>query len=293
MRHVRAGRDLIRRAIDAANEMGDLTWAAYSRIRLVASLLASGEQLGEAQREVEESLAFQRKMRFGLVIDMVTTQLALIRTLCGLTPKFGCLDDGNMDEPRMEHHLSGKPVLAMAACWYWIRKLQARYLAGDYTAAMDASSKAQRLLWTAPSFLETAEFCFYAALSHAASWNLAPPDQKQQHLEALNAHHSQLEIWARNCPENFLNRLALVGAEIAQIEGRDLEAMRLYEQAIRSAHANGFIHNEAIAYEVAARFYAARGFDEIAHLYLGNARQGYLRWGPTGRCGNSINSIRG
>ncbi len=60
-------------------------------------------------------------------------QLALIRTLRGLTPKFGCLDDGHIDELRMEHHLSGNPMLAIAACWYWIRKMQARYLAGDYS----------------------------------------------------------------------------------------------------------------------------------------------------------------
>jgi hypothetical protein len=50
----------------------------------------------------------------------------------------------------------------------------------------------------------------------------------------LAAHHRQLEIWAANCPENFENRAALVGAEIARIEGRELEAERLYEQAIRS-----------------------------------------------------------
>src|SRR5260370_42681867 len=52
---------------------------------------------------------------------------------------------------------------------------------------------------------------------------------------------------------------------------------------MRSARANGFIHNEALAYELAARFYAARGFDEIAHLYLRNARYGYLRWGADGK----------
>ena len=34
---------------------------------------------------------------------------------------------------------------------------------------------------------------------------------------------------------------------------------------------------------MAARFYAGRGFEEIAHLYLGNARQGYLRWGADGK----------
>src|SRR6185503_16970767 len=104
-----------------------------------------------------------------------------------------------------------------------------------------------------------------------------------QHLEALAAHYRQLEIWAENCPENFENRAALIGAEIARIEGRALEAEKLYERAIRSARANGFVHNEAIAYEVAARFYAARGFEEIAHLYLGNAREGYLRWGADGK----------
>ena len=37
----------------------------------------------------------------------------------------------------------------------------------------------------------------------------------------------------------FENRAALVGAEIARIEGRMLDAQELYERAIRSAHANG------------------------------------------------------
>jgi Tfp pilus assembly protein PilF len=60
---------------------------------------------------------------------------------------------------------------------------------------------------------------------------------------SLAAHHRQLEVWAENCPENFENRAALVGAEIARIEGRVLDAEHFYEAAIRSAHANGFVHN--------------------------------------------------
>ena len=58
---------------------------------------------------------------------------------------------------------------------------------------------------------------------------------------------------------------------------------RLYEKAIRSAHANGFIHNEAVAYEVAARFYAARGFQKFADAYLLEARYCYQRWGADGK----------
>ncbi len=105
------------------------------------------------------------------------------------------------------------------------------------------------------------------------------PTNGRQHLEALASHHNQLETWAENCPENFANRAALVGAEIARLDGRDRDAMDLYEQAIRSARDNGFVHNEAIANERAGCFYARLGFETISHAYLRNARYGYARWG--------------
>jgi PAS domain S-box-containing protein len=282
-KHIRAGRDLLHRAFETANKTGDLTFAAYSCQGLNRNLLAAGDSLVEVQREAEDGLDFAQKARFGLVIDVITSQLGLIRTLRGLTRKFGSFNDGGFEELVFERHLAGNTRLAAPECWYWIRKLQARFFAGDYASALDASLRAQRLLWTSPSHFETAEYHFYAALCRAASCDSASPAQQQQHAEALVAHHRQLEIWAANCPENFENRAALVGAEIARIEGRALDAMDLYEQAIRSARANGFVHNEALAYELAARFYSTRRFGEIAHLYLRNARYGYLRWGADGK----------
>ncbi len=102
-------------------------------------------------------LAFAKKVRFGLVIDHLTAQLGLIRTLRGLTPKFGSFNDEEFDELQFERHLASNPALAELECWYWIRKLQARFFAGLYTSAVDASLKAQRQLWTSPSQFETAE----------------------------------------------------------------------------------------------------------------------------------------
>src|SRR5258707_8637737 len=214
---------------------------------------------------------------------MITLQLGFIRTLRGLTQKFGSFDDAQFEELRFERHLANSPAPGQPECFYWIRKLQARFLAGDYASALDASLKAERLLSTAPSNLEMAEYHLYGGLSRASSWDSALPDQKQQHFVALVAHHKQLQVWAENCPENFENRAALVGAEIARIEGRDLDAMRLYEQAIRSARTNGFVHNEELANELASRFYAAHGFEKIARVYLQDARHGYLRWGADGK----------
>jgi PAS domain S-box-containing protein len=161
-----------------------------------------------------------------------------------------------------------------------MRKVQAHFHAGDYASAIEAATRAQR--HTASGYLfQVADLRFYSALSHAAVCDTA--DQREAHFAALSAHHRQLEIWAEQCPENFENRAALVGAEIARLEGRDVDAMRLYQRGIRSARVNSFVQNEALAYELAARFYAAHGFDEIAHLYLRNARYGYLRWGADGK----------
>ena len=281
----RSGRDVLRRAFEAANNSGDVTFAAFSCASLNVNFLAAGDPLAEAQREAENGLRFAEKARFGFVVDIITAQLGLIRMLRGLTLKFGAFDDGQFDELRFERHLASDPALALPECWYWIRKLQARFFAGDYASAVDAASRARRLrwAWAPPQLFETAEYEFYAALSRAAACDAATADERQRHLEAVAAHHEQLRVWAENCPENFRDRAALVGAECARVEGRELDAEHLYEEAIRAARANGFVHHEALAYELAARFYATRGFEQIAGLYLRHARQGYLRWGADGK----------
>jgi PAS domain S-box-containing protein len=283
-RHVRTARDLIHRAFDTANRIGDLTFAAYSCFSLNANLLATGDPLVDTHREAEKGLEFVQRTRFGLVIDTITAQLYLIQTLRGLTSKFGCFNDAHFDELRFERHLTDDPRLAFAECRYWIRKLQARFLAADYASAIQASSNVQRLLWTSRfTLFEGAEYEFYSALSHAAVWDSTTADERQHHFKAVTAHYKKLGVWAANCPENFVTRVALVSAEIARIEGRDLDAMRFYEQAIRCARENGFIHIEGVANELAARFYAARGFDTIADAYLRKARYCYVRWGAAGK----------
>jgi PAS domain S-box-containing protein len=282
-RHVRAARDLLRRAFEAADQTGDLTYAAYCGNQLNTNLLMAGEPLAEVEREAERGLAFAEKVRIRFVVDRIATQLGLIRTLRGVTPTFGSFDDAEFDEARSERRFSDNPELAYFEFLYWVRKLQARFLAGDYPAAVAASFRAQGLLWTAGPQLEIVEFHFYAALALAQTSRSEEAGRPAATLEALAAHHRQLAIWAANCPENFADRAALVGAEIARLGGSELAAERLYEEAIRAARAGGFVHQEALAHELAARFYAARGFEKIARLYWQDARYFYLRWGAEGK----------
>lgn len=279
MKDLFASRALIERGFDMAQASGDLTYAVFGFKNLITNLLVSGEPLGDVQREAEQGLAFARQARFGFAIDWFTAQLMLIRALGGPSLDLDSPENAGYGDRWYEQHLEKDPPLALCTCTYWIHKLQACVLAQDQRAALEAITKATPLLWSTRSFLEAADYHFYGALTHAAACNSASAERRAQHFDALLENHRQLLVWAENCPATFENRAALVGAEIARLEGRDLDAMRCYEDAIRSARKHSLIQNEAIANEFAARFYAERDFETIANTYLRNARYCYLRWG--------------
>ena len=272
--------DVVRRAFEIANKAGDLAYSVYSLLAQPPLLLGAGIPLDEVERAAESARDFAQKANFGLFAPVANLQLGLIRTLRGSTSKFGSLDHTEFDEILFERQLDSQS--AMFCCWYWIARLQARFFAGDFVSAIEASANAQPLLWRSPG-LDFAEYEFYSALARAALWDSALPDRRLEYFDALEAHCKQLALWAEDCPENFENRAALVGAEIARIEGRSLDAIELYEQAIRSARGTGFVHNEALAHELAAQYYLARGIDTAGYAYLRNARNCYDRWGAQGK----------
>ncbi|WP_437821909.1 sensor histidine kinase [Sorangium sp. So ce1078] len=282
-RPMRSAKPWLRRVFDVATRIGDLSYANFACNCLVTNMLVCGDPLVEVEREAVTGLSFARKAQFGVTITFIVTQLRLVRMLRGLTVRFSSFNGPDFDEAQFEQHLEANPNLAIASCWYWIRKLQAHLFAGDHASALTAVAKAQGLLWTTRCFLEHVEYHFYAALAHAGVCTEVPAEARSPHRDALAAHHRELAIWAKHCPENFEPQRALCAAEIARIEGRDLEAQRLYEQASRSAHDGGFVHHEALANELAGRFYLERGLDKNGVTHLGDARACYARWGAEGK----------
>ncbi|PLP98149.1 trifunctional serine/threonine-protein kinase/ATP-binding protein/sensor histidine kinase [Cupriavidus pauculus] len=276
---LRVARALVRRALELTGQIGDLTYAAYIRSNLMTHALAIGDPLGGVQHDADSGSVFAWGPRFALVADRLAAQRQLVRTLRGQTPVFGRFDAKDFSETAFEARLGSDVGLRLASCWYWIRKLQARYLAGIAAEALEAAERARPLLWTSPSYFEQAEYHFYAALARAACCNPAVADELALHLPVLAAHHRQLAQWARRCPATFAHRALLVEAEIARLEGRDIDAMRGYESAIASARDSDLIHMQALVNELAARFYLSRRLDNVALVYLRQARHAYLHWG--------------
>src|SRR5262249_46157598 len=144
-KHVLGGRDLVRRAFDAAYRIGDLTFASYCCCALITDVLTMGDPVAEVQPEAEAGLAFVRRASFVLIVDSAIAQVGLIRTLRGLTPKFGCFNDEAFDECGFEEHLAKNAALTAAEFVYSALKVQARFHAMDYASAVDTSWKAQQL----------------------------------------------------------------------------------------------------------------------------------------------------
>ncbi len=273
--------ELYRRAVKAAVETGDRLYVAHSSSRRAANLFACGIPLLEVQREVQISLLDIEKASLGDHLDVVKVQLGLVLSLQGLTPSLSTFHHSAFDENVFKRNLASDPPHSYRARRYWIYKLQACFLAGDIEGALDASGQVQESPLVLPGGFESAEYRFYAALTLAASCTLSPPPAHSEVIGALLAHHEQLALWARDCPENFKDRVTLVAAEIARIEGRAADAERLYQEAVQAAQEQAFIHNEAIAHELAARFHYAHGAKSMGDQCLRNARSCYLHWGAS------------
>jgi predicted ATPase/signal transduction histidine kinase len=280
MKPFSACRDLTRQALEIGMKTGDLRIEIQSRVCLNNLLLPAGDPLVEVQSETESSLDLAQKAKFGYFVALSDIQLALVRTLRGSTKAFGSFEHAQYDPIGFERNLDNYPP-QMYFC-YWNRRIQALYFAGDFASAVDASLRARPLLRALPTS-EAAEYEFYSALARAAAWASVPEDQRPEYLSALAAHCKLLQMWAEHCPENFQDRAELVGAELARIEGRDMEAACLYEQAIGSARRHGFIQNAGLAHELAARYYLAHGLETAGYAHLRNARDCFDRWGAHGK----------
>ncbi|WP_083234926.1 hybrid sensor histidine kinase/response regulator [Candidatus Marithrix sp. Canyon 246] len=102
-------------------------------------------------------------------------------------------------------------------------------------------------------------------------------------LKIVDKNQKILKPWADYAPENCQHKYDLVEAEKARVLGEDWKAVQLYEKAIAGARANEYLHEEALAYELLAEFYAAHGMQKLVQTYIIEAHYHYKQWGATAK----------
>ncbi len=108
-------------------------------------------------------------------------------------------------------------------------------------------------------------------------------DKQAAALVAIRRNQERLMLWSQHCPQTFLHYHLLGEAELARLESRELDAMRLYDDAIASAERNGALYICGVACECAARFWFSRDKADFAELYLQQAHRAYSHWQARGK----------
>ncbi len=274
--------------IAAGLASGEMQWTGYTMAYKLFQPFYRGVRLATIRAEIPERLAFTQKTKNQWATD---TLLGLELALAALAQRDG---GGLLDltGPEDRQAISGEQEY-LASCQehrssgamgrYQVLKVQLLYLLGRLTEARKAITAAQGLLGYFSSSISVTELTFYESLVLAATIDQTSASVHAEILANLEDNQAKMHRWMEHCPENFSHQFHLVEAERARIAGKEFEAGRLYDQAIREAGAQGFLQDEALALEAAGRFYLHHDFKTIAETYLHKARAGYQRWGANAK----------
>ncbi|MGM5028295.1 trifunctional serine/threonine-protein kinase/ATP-binding protein/sensor histidine kinase [Tardiphaga sp. 862_B3_N4_1] len=270
--HIASANALTVHASQIGAAMGDFAFAAYNSRNRITHLLMSGTLLTQVQQEAEQAISIAKSVELGLPVNRFFGQLRLVAALRATGPS-------REDNDWAVKDLEGPPGRAMMACYHWVFRLQEYYFTEDYNAALSASSRLDDVIWAMRSSAEEAEYIFFSGLTKASAIDRSYPRDRDELFDCLSAHCDRLTTWACINPSTFESREALLRAELARLQGRERDAQNLYEQAIRLSRLNGFIQVEALAHELAGRFYKSLNLVSVSDIFIRNAYDCYDRWG--------------
>ena len=173
--------------------------------------------------------------------------------------------------------------------YLYLHKLILCYWFEEYEQAQDNVNKAKLYLAGGTGFISIPNFNFYESLTFLA---LCPDSEYEQEnlLTLVTNNQLKLKKWADDAPMNYLHKFYLVEAEKFRVTSQFIKAIDSYERAITIAKENGYIHEEALANELAAKFYLKWDKQKIAKAYLSDAYFGYLSWGAKAKVKDLQNS---
>ncbi|WP_442949507.1 hypothetical protein [Nostoc sp.] len=153
------------------------------------------------------------------------------------------------------------------------------YLFGEYHQAAQTAVLARQYFEEITAVSVLPLFCFYYSLVLLSLFVKASSSEKEAWLSYVSTSQEKMQKWAEYAPMNYLHKFNLIEAKKARILGKFLEAEEFYKRAISGASEHEFIQEEALAYELAAKHYLARGREKIAQTYMKEAHYCYDRWG--------------
>jgi diguanylate cyclase (GGDEF)-like protein/PAS domain S-box-containing protein len=269
---------ILERGFRACTDGGNLAFANYIGYSIVWQAIERGDALEDVLSFSHKYAAFALDSGNEAIHQSIVLEQQFLQCLKGKTDGESSFSDEGVNEKASVEAID-RGAFTCGVAYYHTLKMLAAYLMGDDATAEIHGAEAWKLHSAVLSQPMQAMFYFLHGLVLTRRGRNVVQEERGEILERLAEYQEKLAFWAENCPANFACKQLLVAAEVAEIDGDELTAERLFEQAIQAARKSGFIHWEAMANEAAARFHAIRGLRTVSHAYLREARYCYERWG--------------
>ncbi len=263
-------------------ETGDLQYAAFGKLMDCVHSYFSGEELNELLRRTEIAIAAlgQINQTRQLNSNQIFRQVVLNLIDRSETPWL-LIGEAYNEKRSLCTEQQSKDIFALG-CLY-VNKTILCYLFGEYSQAVENSTLAESYLEGVAGMLLVPIFHFYESLAQLAVYSDASNSEQKSILEKVHARQLKMKNWAHHAPMNHQHKSDLVEAETARVLGNNAEAMDYYDRAIKGAKDNNYVQEEALACELAGKFYQSLGKEIIAQAYLTQAYYAYIRWGSSAK----------
>ncbi|HAX85163.1 MAG TPA: hypothetical protein DCY91_02615 [Cyanobacteria bacterium UBA11370] len=269
--------------IKLAIDSGDIEYACHCSVNYSTYSFFVGQPLEEVESKQAQHLEMNQKFKQYFQFNYIKVWRQL-----SLTLKTNSNPELNLAYREFDSYLTelikSNNTLSILSV-YWAKSF-INYLFKDYNKAVINASLGEQYIHGVQGLLNIVLYNFYYSLALLALCPQASKLERKRYLRKVTLHQKKMSEWASHAPCNFKHKYELVEAERARVQSKIPTAMEYYDRAIQGAREQGYIHEEALAYERAAEFYIALGRQEIGQNYLEKAHYGYSRWGAMAKVKN-------
>ncbi|MDR6551201.1 AAA family ATPase [Paenibacillus qinlingensis] len=279
--------ELLKDSFRSGIEDGDLVFAGYALTYQVLVKDLQGVVLSEVYEDLVRNYRILEQTNHHDTLLMMEMLRLVILNLEGKTLNPLLIGNDEVEEKefvrKLEVH-SNQVIIHV----YSVKKMMLSFLFGHYEDAVEMGRTAESRQSASFGLFHMPENYLYFVLSIAAQYPEASLSDRKWFAKQVKKMLRKMDKWASHCPENFLHLSQLMRAEWDRVTGHGQQAEQGYENAIRQAREQGFIQHEAIASELAGKYYKQAGREKIAKTYLIDAYYGYVSWGARAKADHLV-----
>jgi PAS domain S-box-containing protein len=278
--HVRESLKQLKAVSESGIDAADLEYTHYCAIHYCSDLFCSGGTLETTYQELSQYLETINRYRleFHSYFLRIWGQMVLNLTKPSSDPSWlrGEMIDESVMLPVWMEQKNIALVFSMLCC-----RTILQYIFGDYHGAIKSAELAQEYENAGSGCIYLVEYKYFYALALLANYLQVDDVTQNAYFYKVAEIQKLMKKWACSAPMNYQHKYDLIEAERFRINGDALNAMKHYAKAIHGARVQGYIHEEALAYEREAEFYVRWGREDLAGFCIKKARESYRIWGAT------------